>query len=144
MVQISARAHAQAAPAVVYALLRDGASWPEWSPLGAFELLREGETEREGVGALRLFRTASIKSREEIVELVPDRRLSYELRGGLPLRDYRADVDLTPRDGGTDIHWHSRFEPKIPGTGWFYRWFLGRVLRQMARTLAARADATAP
>jgi hypothetical protein len=37
------------------------------------------------------------RAREEIVELIPDRRLSYVLLSGYPFRDYRADVDLEPQ-----------------------------------------------
>nr|WP_158893756.1 SRPBCC family protein [Amycolatopsis anabasis] len=133
-----------AEPAVVYALLRDGSSWPVWSPLGSFELAREGSGEPEGLGAVRVFRTGRFTSWEEVVELVPDRRFSYALRHGLPLRGYRADVDLTPEGTGTRIRWHSSFRPGIFGTGWFYRWFLGRFIARMADGLAAHSVAVRP
>jgi hypothetical protein len=56
------------------------------------------------VGAIRVFITKVSRAREEIVELIPDRRLSYVLLSGYPFRDYRADVDLEPTgDGGTVI-----------------------------------------
>ena len=51
----------------------------------------------------------------------------------------RADVDLAPDGSGTEIHWHSEFRPKIPGTGWFYRWFLGGFIARTAAGLAAHA-----
>ncbi|MGW3965222.1 SRPBCC family protein [Amycolatopsis sp. NPDC005003] len=140
MVQsISVHARTAAPADAVYALLRDGASWPTWSPLGSFELVREGEGEREGLGAIRLFKTNGVRSYEKIVALEPGRRFGYALERGLPLRDYVAYVDLSPRDGGTDIHWHSTFTPKIPGTGWFYRWFLGSFIKRVAAGLAGAA-----
>jgi hypothetical protein len=135
----------------VYELLRAGETWPTWSGLGSFELERavpavagdgaaeSGAGAQEGVGAIRVFRTGPMTSREEIVELVPGRRFSYVLLSGLPVRGYRADVDLTPTADGTSIRWHSTFEAKLPGTGWFYRWFLGRFIRQTAEGLAAYA-----
>ncbi|MFI6031545.1 SRPBCC family protein [Amycolatopsis magusensis] len=55
----------------------------------------------------------------------PIRRFGYTLLRGFPLRDYRVDVELTPVGGGAEVHWHCEFTPKIPGTGWFFRWFLG-------------------
>ncbi|WP_215545712.1 SRPBCC family protein [Amycolatopsis sp. CA-230715] len=142
MVQrISARGRTDAPPSVVYALLRDGASWPRWSPLGSFTLLKEASDGDEGLGALRQFRTGRTTSCEEVVELVPDRRFSYALKSGLPLRGYRADVDLTAlpeaEGGGTEIHWHSTFRPKVPGTGWFFRRVLGRFLVRMVDGLVA-------
>lgn len=139
--EIDRSATTAADAATVYALLRDGATWPTWSPLGSFELERPAAPDDpEGVGAVRHFRTGRTHSHEEIVELVPDRRLSYVLLAGLPLRDYRADVDLTPQgDGTTRIRWHSTFKAKVPGTGWFYRLVLGRFVGQVVDGLAAYA-----
>ncbi len=140
MVQsISVRGRTSAPPDAVYALLRDGATWPEWSPLGSFELVREGAGEPEGLGAVRLFRTGGVKSYEKVVALEPGRRFGYALEHGLPLRDYVAYVDLSPRDGGTEIHWHSTFTAKIPGTGWFYQWFLGRFIGRVVAGLVEAA-----
>jgi len=126
-------------PATVHALLLNGESWPTWSPIGSFELEREGDEEREGIGAIRVFRTGRVASREQIVDLVPDRGFAYTLLSGLPLRDYRADVRLTPDGDGTVIHWHSSFHPGRPGTGWFYRWYLQRFIARVVRGLAAHA-----
>ena len=136
-------------PATVYALLRDGASWPSWSPIGSFELERPAADEPEGLGAVRIFRTprpvGQSESHEQIVELIPDRRFSYVLVSGLPIRDYRADVDLTPTDdGGTSIRWHSTFRGgAVPGSGPFFRFVLGRFVAQVAQGLATRASAEA-
>lgn len=58
--------------------------------------------------------------RERIVERVPDRRVSYVLLSGLTVRDYRADVDLSPRGSGTSVRWHTTCTAR-PGTGWLYR-----------------------
>ena len=88
--------------------------------------------------------TALTRSREETVELVPDRGLSYALLSGFPFVDYRADVDLSPgTDGGTSIDWRASFDPKYPGTGWFWRLFMTAVLRKVASDLADAADARA-
>ena len=51
-----------------------------------------------------------------------------------------ADVDLTPVDGGTRIRWAFRFEPKIPGTGAFMRFYLGRIVGGLARRLEAAGE----
>jgi uncharacterized protein YndB with AHSA1/START domain len=141
--KIDVEATTSAPPSTVYALLRDGSTWPTWSPIGSFSLDREGASEREGLGAVRIFQTGRTRSCEEIIELVPDRRLSYTLLSGLPLRGYRADVDLEPRGSGTTIHWRSSFDPKVPGTGWLYRLLLERFIARTARGLAAYAAAAA-
>ncbi|MEV4758326.1 SRPBCC family protein [Micromonospora sp. NPDC049559] len=140
---IDVRVRSKASPTTIYGYLVDGESWPRWSPIGSFTLQQPGPTEREGVGAIRIFRTGRVTSCERVIERVPDRRFSYELLSGLPLRGYRADVDLTPTPDGTEIRWHSSFDAKVPGTGWFYRRVLTRFIRHTAEGLAARGDASA-
>jgi hypothetical protein len=115
--RIEHRATTTADPSTVYALLREGATWPTWSPIDSFELEREGADEPEGVGAVRVFRSGKVTGRDTIAELVPDRRLGYTHASSLPVKNYRGEVDLTPVAGGTEIRWVSAFDPKIPGTG---------------------------
>jgi hypothetical protein len=127
-------------PGSVYALLADGSTWTEWSPLGAFTLLEPGEGTPEGKGALRLFTTGRHQSRERVVECRPGEVFSYVLEAGLPLRDYRAVITLTPAGEGTSINWRSTFRAKVPGSGWLYRRELGKFIKQTVDGLAAAAD----
>jgi uncharacterized protein YndB with AHSA1/START domain len=136
---VDVRAWSPAPPHAVYGLLADGATWPTWSGHEAVELVERGEGDGDGVGAVRVLHRGRIRSRERIVELVPDERLGYELLAGLPLRDYRANVDLAPEGGGTAIRWSADFAPKVPGTGRLYRWALDRFMTATAARLAARA-----
>jgi hypothetical protein len=135
--EIDVRARSTADQSTVYKLLADGSTWPTWSPIGSFELQQPGEGAPEGLNAIRVFRTGRSTSVERLVELVPGRRLSYILLEGLPLVDYRADVDLEPApNGGTIIRWHSTFFPKRIGTGWIYRLALGKFIRKCVNGLA--------
>jgi len=136
---VDVRARSAAVPDAVYALLVDGASWPAWSGHDSFELAEPGEAGGESLGAVRVFRRGRVTSRERLVELVPGRRLGYVVLSGLPLVGYRADVDLEPDGGGTAIRWHSSFEPKVPGTGWLFAWFLRVFIQRAADGLARRA-----
>jgi hypothetical protein len=138
---ISKRAWTTASASEVYALLREGSTWPVWSPLESFRLEQEGPDGGESLGAIRVFTTGRATSREEIVVLESDRTFGYALLSGLPLNGYRALVDLEPRDGGTEIHWHSTFRAKLPGTGGLYRRFLGAFIQKCVDGLAARATA---
>ena len=138
---IDRQATTAADPATVWALLADGATWPEWSPLGSFELIEPGDGEPEGLGAVRLFTTGRIKSRERVVERSPGEVFSYVLEAGLPLRDYTAVVTLAPAEGGTSIRWRSTFHAKVPGTGWLYRRQLGAFIGRAVDGLAAAARA---
>ena len=138
--EIDVNAHSRADADTVYGLVKSGATWPTWSPIGSFELHRPGDDGGESLNAIRIFRTGRTTSVERIVELIPSRRLSYTLLSGLPLRGYRADIDLTPDGTGTRIRWHSTFTPKVPGTGWFYRMALARFIQRCVDGLAAHAE----
>ena len=128
-----------AAPHAVFALLVDGNTWPRWSPIEALELERIGDPPPEGVGAIRVFRRGRTTGRDEIVEVVPDRRLGYRSLSGLPVRDYRAHVDLEPDGDGTTIRWEASFSPKLPGTGRLLERGLRRFLYECTAGLAAHA-----
>jgi len=124
----------------VFALLADGSTWPEWSPIGSFELLAPGDGTPEGLGAIRLFTTRRVKSRERVVERRPGESFAYVLEAGMPLRDYKAVITLTTTPTGTAINWHSTFRPKVPGTGWLYQRELGKFIGNCVKGLATAAD----
>lgn len=139
VIEKSARSFAD--PSEVYRLLRDGATWPDWSSITGFELEREGDGEPEGVGAVRVFLNGRIRGRDEITGFAPDRQFRYNHLDGLPVRDYRGVVDIVPRDSGTDITWTVSFGPKYYGTGWVLNRMLGRFLQQCVDGLAEHAAA---
>jgi hypothetical protein len=147
-ITIRVEATARADPETAFALLKDGATWPAWSLFTGYELERPGSPDPLGVGCVRVFITPVSRVREEVVELAAGRRLAYVLLSGLPLREYRAHVDLTPRsDGSCQIAWTSSFRPDPAWMGWFWRWFMRRTMRQVAGQLASaaeRASAAAP
>jgi hypothetical protein len=136
---IEVAAHSRATADAIFALLTDGSTWPRWSPIDAFELEREGDPPPEGPGAIRVFHRGRTTGRDEIVDVAPDRHLGYVSLSGVPVRDYRADVELTLSVDGTDIRWRATFLPKMPGTGWLLERELRRFLRQCAQGLADHA-----
>lgn len=138
---IEKTARSSADPSEVYRLLRDGATWPDWTTINAFELEREGDGELEGVGAVRVFVNGRIRGRDEITGFAQDRQFRYNHLDGLPVRDYRGVVDLVPREAGTEITWTISFGPKYPGTGWVLERALGRFLQQCVDGLAKHAAA---
>lgn len=130
-------------PAAVYGLLADGSTWPDWSPIGSFQLLEPGDGSPEGLGAVRLFTTGRVKSRERVVERRPDAVFSYVLEKGLAIDDYVAVITLARSgSGGTTIQWRSTFRAKVPGTGGLYRRQLGKFIKEMVDGLALAAART--
>jgi uncharacterized protein YndB with AHSA1/START domain len=138
MQEIDVRASTTAQPEAVWRLLNDSATWPDWTPIDEFHLERPADD--EGRGEIRRFRNGRVTVREEIVERVPERRLTYVLLSGLAVRDYRAEIDLAPTGAGTDIRWHTTFRSKVPGMGPVYRWALGKATKQFVDGLV-RASA---
>jgi hypothetical protein len=130
----------KAPPTTVFALLVDGSTWPEWSPIGSFELVEKGDGDPEGVGAVRIFRTGRIASKERVTLVRPNEIFAYELVSGLAIRDYGAVIRLQQSGEGTRISWRSTFRPKLPGTGWVYQRQLGRFIGLTVNGLAAAAE----
>ena len=136
-IRISATAHSKADAAAVFSILKDAPNWPRWSMFDAVELDRPGRDEPYGVGSIRTFITRVSRATEEVVELVPNRRLAYVLLAGFPFRDYRAVVEIEPETNGSQITWSCSFYPKYFGTGWFWSMIMRRTLRTLTAQLAA-------
>ena len=138
MIEAAATAFSAAHPSHVFHLLEDHATWPQWSGLFTrARLMRKGVPDRLGVGAIRVMTAPLARVREEVIDAEPGVRFSYRLLAGLPLRAYRADVELFALDGGgTRIEWRARFEPRWWGTGWFWRRVMQHVLDRLAARLA--------
>ena len=143
----------------MYALVVDGSSWPDWSAIDSYEVEpidtagdHGGPAPGAATGdpsallaqgrALRVFRTGSNVSRERIVELVPDRRLVYEMVSGSGLlRDYRGQIDVDPEPtGGTRVRWRATWRSPFPGVGWLMQRYLRGFQQRMVDGLAAHAD----
>lgn len=140
MNSVRATRHSDAPVEEVWALLSDASAWKDWAAFTVSELERTGEPEPDGVGAIRRFGFPVYTSREQVLEFDPPRHLAYTLLAGIPLRNYRADVTLTPGvGGGTDIEWVSRFEA-ARGTGWFWTGFMRVLLADFTRRLARAAS----
>ena len=143
---VDVTAMSTAPPADVWRLLADASTWSQWGAWHETKLDRDGSPDPNGVGALRRFhpfRFPRVSTVEEVVAFEPPQRLAYELRSGLPVRGYHADVTLEPVDGGTRIRWHSTYDGKFPGIGAVMRPILTRTIRDTAKRLAAAA-ATPP
>jgi hypothetical protein len=78
--------------------------------------------------------------REQIVASEPPTHHAYTTLSGNPVRNYRADVRLTPEGDGTLIRWSATFAPLVPGTGRALEAFYRRLIGSFARRLARYAD----
>lgn len=138
MHEIDIHTRTDAAPDVVYRLLDDSSSWPDWTPIDTFELVEAPSA--DGLGEVREFVNGRVTVREQIVERISGRRLTYVLLAGLPLEDYRAEIDVRAEDAGSTVRWHTTFTAKRRGTGWIYLRALRKATQQFVDGLARRAD----
>jgi uncharacterized protein YndB with AHSA1/START domain len=106
-----------APPGTVFEVLTDHRRYTEITPLRKAELEREGEPAPNGVGAIRVLSAVGPPLREEVLAYEPDRRFSYKLLSGLPLRDHVGTVELTPSGAGTRVVYAVRTTPTVPLAG---------------------------
>jgi hypothetical protein len=137
---IDLRVRSSSDPATVFAVVKDRSAWPSFTSVKSFELERPGDDEPFGQGSIGRLKSGPLTAREQIVGYIPNRRISYVLLSGIPVRQYRGDVEFAPDGVGTSIHWRASLSPSVPGTGWLLRRLLGAAISGLVGELAAEAD----
>jgi uncharacterized protein YndB with AHSA1/START domain len=118
---VEAEATAKASPEAVWALVSDATRYPSWGPWSAGHYEKPGEQTPHGVGAVQVLRSAQrymgrhTTSVEKIVVFEEGQHLAYTVIGGIPVRNYRADVTLTPSAQGTHIRWAATWDNTLLG-----------------------------
>ena len=118
---VEAERTARATPSAVWALVSDASRYPEWGPWSAAGYQRPGDESPRGPGAVQWLRSShraylrQPTSIEKILEVEEDRRLVYTVIGGIPVRNYRAEVILTPVAGGTHVRWAATWDDTLQG-----------------------------
>jgi len=133
-----------APPEVVFALLADAQSWPRWSFVPGVQQEREGLPAPNGVSAIRCFGKGPIGSTEQVVVYQPPTHFAYTILSGMPVRNYRADVVLTPTLTGTKLVWRARFDPLLPGIGMLMRLLVARLARGLTLYASRMGTLTTP
>ena len=90
---------------VVWDTLADHEGMSDWSPGITVTLQRQGEVERDGVGAIRRVTGPGITIREEVTGFESGRWLAIVALSGIPLRAYRGEVFVTGGDEESAVSW---------------------------------------
>ncbi len=139
-----------AAPkALVWSVMTDHERYADWGRATKVVLEREGDPDRNGLGARRVFHAGPMRAVEEVTGWEPQERMAYRLVKGLPIRGYRSEMALRTEPAGdaddgrpvTVLDWSSTFEPRIPGTGRVMEWFLALAVKDFATGIKRTAEA---
>jgi hypothetical protein len=130
-----------ASPAVVYGLLLDGATWPEWSQIDTYGWEPDrGSIESPTVetSGVRIFRTGHNVTRERVTAVSRDRMMAYEIvQGSWLLRNYEGQIDLEPDgESGTRIRWRAQWKTPLPWVGFLMERYMRQFQQEMVNGLA--------
>ena len=123
---VNAEATTAASPQAIWALVANANTYATWGPWNAACYVPPA-TGPSQVGMTQLFAYGrSTKSQERILEVETDRRIVYTVEKGIPVKNYRAEVLLTPTpDGGTHLKWSATWD----------RTLLGKIVHRKLATL---------
>ena len=137
--RVAAEGITSADPEVVWSLVADANSYSSWGPWndGGYEPASQGPSREGSVQWFRYGRrTISV---EKVLEVDEARRLVYTVERGIPVRNYRAEVTLTPiAPQGTSVLWTATWDATFTGRMVHRR--LQRVYRHVMTALIAAAD----
>lgn len=118
----------------VFDLITDHAGYSRFRGVQRAELLREGETERNGVGALRRAHSRPLWFEEEIVVFERPTRIDYVIRRtNAPMHHEGASMVLEESGSGTRVVWTTTLEMTTPVLGQAAGAAMAPVLRRRLR-----------
>jgi uncharacterized protein YndB with AHSA1/START domain len=141
---VEAEQVAATTPEKVWALVGDATMYPRWGPWSEAGYRSPGDNSPRGRGAVYWLRSARRYGLlrpvmiEKILDAEEGRHLAYTVLGGLPVRNYRGEVTLTPAGDGTRIRWAASWDQTLGGR-LVYR-PLRRLYPQIVASLAAAAE----
>jgi uncharacterized protein YndB with AHSA1/START domain len=102
----------------VFNLLTDHANYEQFRGIRASKLLREGQPERNGVGAMRMIDVGPVRFEEEITAFERPTRMDYVIRRiNLPFEHEGGTMRFEAIDGGTRVEWVTTFRFTVPAIG---------------------------
>jgi uncharacterized protein YndB with AHSA1/START domain len=141
---VEAEQIANVPPGIVWELISDATTYPRWGPWIEAGYRHPGDASPRGPGAVYWLRSSRHYGPyhpvtvERILDAEEGQHLAYTVIGGIPVRHYRAEITLTPADGGTRIRWSASWDRTLAGR------LVHRSLRvlypQIVADLAAAAE----
>jgi uncharacterized protein YndB with AHSA1/START domain len=118
MQTITIKRHIKAPIDKVFELLSDHANYVQFGGLRRSTLVREGNLERNGVGAVREIDAGTAWFQEEITVFERPTRMDYVIvKSRPPIEHQGGSLRLAARDGGTEVVWTTTLQLRIPVIG---------------------------
>ncbi len=136
---VEAEGTTRAGPEVVWSLVANANTFPQWGPWndGGYRPPSTGPSKEGSIQWFRYGRRTT--SVEQILEVDEPRRVAYTVVSGLPVKNYRAEVTLTPTSsGGTSIRWAASWDKTLLGS--VVRRKLLQLYPDIVAALVAAAD----
>jgi uncharacterized protein YndB with AHSA1/START domain len=140
--RVEAEGTTRADAAIVWSLVADANTYSRWGPWndGGYRPPSAGPSRKGSVQWFRYGRRTT--SVEEILEVEESDRLVYRVVSGLPVKNYRAVVTLTPTpSNGTSIRWAATWDDTFGGR--IVRRRLRQIYPEVVSALVAAADVRA-
>jgi uncharacterized protein YndB with AHSA1/START domain len=138
---VEAEGVTQAAPEAVWELVANADSYHQWGPWSVSGYQNPGD-HADGPGVIRWMRYGRTTTVEKVLEAEKGQRLAYTVVKGIPVRNYRAEVTLTPERQGTHIRWSASWDRTLPGRIVHRR--LSVIYPRVVSLLIAAADGKVP
>ena len=90
---------------------------------GQQTILTPGQDHPRGLGAVRKITIDKIELTEEILGFEAPGYFCYGVRdggSGMPVKGYRGEFFMEPRENGMLFRYRGSFEPKLAGTNWLF------------------------
>jgi hypothetical protein len=129
---------------IVFDVLTDHRGYANLTPLRASTLEREGQTEPNGVGAIRVLSLAGPPIREEVTEFERPTLFSYKMLSGAPVRSHGGTVELTPQGDRTELLWRVESTPKLPVPDVVWVAIIRQVIGQLLKGVVTESERLAP
>ncbi|WJR33788.1 SRPBCC family protein [Mycobacteroides immunogenum] len=120
----------EAPRSTVYELLANREGYNDFLPF-TVKLVRPGDTERQGVGAIHQIGVGPVGVKEEIVELIDGERIQYRIVAGLPVRSHVGTIVLTDHPQGTTVRYSMESTPLIPVPDAVMVWILRKSMSSL-------------
>ena len=145
MQQVEVARTFSAPPEQIWSVYTDHAGWKSWARMTHSSLVVEGNSHKNGTGAVRCLGSHGMNAHEEILDFDPPNRMTYRVvKGGLGMKNHFGEVLFAPTGTGTRVTWRCRFDAAIPGLGPAMRLLVTRVFRKALDGLAQHSSPDGP